>query len=425
MRVRTVLTILVAVNVLWAAAFLGYVQRSTTPVMKPSGETAPAEPTIKRLTIHSNTPTPIVATPTNLSTPVVEVVTKSNLAPRVVKTLPSADKKFGWQDVTNDTYLDYIASLRSVGCPEKQVRSIVVADVNDLFDKRRLDHAIKTDSQWWKAETFMGVLPMQQFAGVNFDEERRALLTRLLGEGWEDSIKLSSLNGSAVNLTGPVLGALPPEKWNSVQEICARSMDRHQAYQMAKLNAGAAPDNIELAKLRDQTRSDLAKLLTPEELEEFLLRYSHNSSRLRQDMRGLDLSPDEFRKIFRAIDPGEHQMQVEYGGPEALSPKQREQLEAQRDLAIREALSPQRYEQYLLTKDPLYRQAQFTAMQYGMNGKAVKPLYEMQKTMQAKRIQIAQDPALTEQQRNQAMQSLSIEQQQTVQRLLGDVSYRQ
>ena len=42
MRVKTVLLMLVAVNVLWAAAFFGYVQRSTTPVIKPSGETAPA-----------------------------------------------------------------------------------------------------------------------------------------------------------------------------------------------------------------------------------------------------------------------------------------------------------------------------------------------------------------------------------------------
>ena len=68
----------------------------------------------------------------------------------------------------------------------------------DLFDQRRLEHAIKTDSQWWKAETFMGVLPMQNFGGANFDEERRTLLTRLLGEGWDDTVKLAPLNGSAV-----------------------------------------------------------------------------------------------------------------------------------------------------------------------------------------------------------------------------------
>jgi hypothetical protein len=76
-------------------------------------------------------------------------------------------------------------------------------------------------------------------------------------------------------------------------------------------------------------------------------------------------------------------------------------------------------------KDPIYKQAQFTAMTYGMNGKAVKPLYEMHKSMEAKRLQISTNKALSEQERNQAIQSLGLEQQQTLQRLLGDVTYRQ
>ena len=98
---------------------------------------------------------------------------------------------FGWQDLATEAYLDYIASLRSVGCPEKQVRNIVVSDVNELFDKRRLEHAIKTDSQWWKADTFMGVIQMQNFgnANANFDEQRGELLTKILGDGWDDTIK--------------------------------------------------------------------------------------------------------------------------------------------------------------------------------------------------------------------------------------------
>ena len=88
-------------------------------------------------------------------------------------------------------------------------------------------------------------------------------------------------------------------------------------------------------------------------------------------------------------------------------------------------LNPQRYAQYLSTKDPLYRQAQLTAMQYGMNGKAVQPLYELHKSMEARRNQISQNASLTPEQRAQALQSLGLEQQQTLQRLLTDGTYRQ
>jgi hypothetical protein len=418
MRVRTALAILIAVNAVWAAAFIGYARRSTTPLIKLS-----PEPITTPVTSASNAspPATVVSVTTNAQT----ITNTSNPLALDPKSLASAGKKFGWQDVTNQTYVDYVARLRAIGAPEKQVRNIVVADLNDLFDQRRLEHAIKTDSQWWKAETFMGILPMQNFAGANFDEQRRELLTKILGEEESDSVKLTSLNGAAVNLTGPVLGALPPETWNAVQEICARSMDRHQAYQMTRINENKPMDNLELAKLRDQTRTDLAKVLTAEQIEEFLLRYSHNSSRMRTDLRGIDLSPDEFRKFFRAIDPLEHRIQIDYGGPEALSVKQREQLDAQRDRAAREALTPEHFSQYMSTKDPLYKQAQLMAMQYGLNGKAVQPLHDMQKSLDARRAQIAQNAAMTAEQKAQALQSIGIEHQQTLQRILGDTTYRQ
>jgi hypothetical protein len=420
MRVRTVFAVFVAVNVVWAAAFFGYIQRSTTPVVKSRSDT----PAPKAAPIHSNIAAMAAPVPASNAAPVTAMKTNSPPA-RPAKVIPSADKKFGWQDLTNDTYLEYLAGLRSVGCPEKQIRNIVVSDVSELFDKRRLEQAVKNDSQWWKAETFMGILPMQNVAGSNFDEERRVLLTKLLGENWDDTIKLPSLNGSAVNLTGPVLGALPSELYNSVPEICARSIDRHQAFLNARMNDGGAPDNVEMAKLRDQTRQDLAKILTAEQLEEFLLRYSHNASKLRQEMRGLDLAPEEFRKMFRATDAFEHQMQLDYGGPEALSPRQREQFQAQYDRAIREVLTPQRYVQYMSTKDPLYKQAQLTAMQYGMNGRAVQQLYEIHKNLEVKRNQIAQNTALSAEQRAQELQNVSIEQQQLLQRMLTDGTYRQ
>ena len=183
-------------------------------------------------------------------------------------------------------------------------------------------------------------------------------------------------------------------------------------------------DNTELARLRDQTRTDLKKVLTTDQMEDFLLRFSFNSSKLRTDTRGLDLTPEEFRKIFRAIDPLEHQMQVDYGGAEALSPKQREQIEAQRERAMKETLSPERYAQYLATKDPLYQQALAMATQSGLSTKAVQPLYEMQKSLDTRRTQIMQNATLPQPQREQALQALGLEHQQTLQRILGDTAYR-
>jgi hypothetical protein len=353
------------------------------------------------------------------------VVFVTNSFPLAARSLASAGKKFGWADVTNETYVDYVARLRAAGVPDKLVRHIVVTDLHELFDQRRLADAIQNDPKWWKAETYMGVLPMQGSSAVNYDGPRRELLARILGEDEADAVKLPSLNSAAVQLTGPVLGALPLETWNAVQEICARSTERYQAFNLARINEGGAVNQVEFAKLRAQTREELARVLTPAQLEEFLLRYSQNSSALRTDLRGVDLSPEEFRKLFRAIDPLEHRVQVDYGGPEALSPKQRADLEAQRDRAAREALTPEHFAQYLGTKDPLFKEAQLMAMQYNLNDRAVQPLLEMQKSLAARRDQISADKSLTDQQKTNALQSVGLEHQQSLQRILADKTYRQ
>ncbi len=179
-----------------------------------------------------------------------------------------------------------------------------------------------------------------------------------------------------------------------------------------------------MARLREQTRADLRKVLSPEGMEEFLLRYSHNAHQLRQELRGFEPTPEEFRKILRATDSMDHQLQLEYGGPEALSQQQRERYLAQREAAIKEAIGPKRYQDYLLVKDPLYRQAQLTATQYGAPPRAIMPIYQMTKASESKRQKILNDSALTPQQKSEALNAVNQEQLRTVQQIVSDARNR-
>src|SRR5580765_8549975 len=43
---------------------------------------------------------------------------------------------FHWSEVESTDYRVYKANLRGIGCPERIIRDIVVADVNDLFIER-------------------------------------------------------------------------------------------------------------------------------------------------------------------------------------------------------------------------------------------------------------------------------------------------
>jgi len=177
-----------------------------------------------------------------------------------------------------------------------------------------------------------------------------------------------------------------------------------------------------MAKLRENTRSELRKVLSPLEVEEFVLRYSHNAHQLRDELRGIDPTPEEFRKVFRATDPIDHQVQLEFGGGEGMSEKQRERYERERETALRESLGSERYQAYLLTKDPLYRQALLTAQQYGAPPKAIMPIYQMAKMSETRRQKIMQDANLTPQQKSEAINAVNLEQQRSVQQIVSQAA---
>jgi hypothetical protein len=423
MRERNLLYLFLGLNIALAGAFVIYLFLSTNrhpgvvaTSFVPPAKTNSATPSTKPApAVKSNA----VAVVTNKA-PVATATDSNTVAASAVKPTFTS-KKFGWQDVETDAYRTYIESLRAVGCPNEKVRGIVVSDVNELFDKKRLQEAVRHDMQWWRPEAQnVGMINVLQERGRALEEQRTTLIAKLLGEEAATDEKNETLLWSSVQLTGPVLGALPPDTHNEVQEICARSMERHQNYFWTRVNEGQPMNQVEMAKLREQTRTDLRKVLNDDQVEEFVLRYSHNASRLREELRGFEPTPDEFRKIFRAIDPLEHQMQMEYGGPEAMSEKQRERFEAQRNEAIREALTPERYQAFLLTKDPLYRQAQMVALQYGAPPKAVLPLYKMAKLNESKRQQIINDANLTPQQKSEALNAMNLEQQRHIQRIVSE-----
>jgi hypothetical protein len=334
-----------------------------------------------------------------------------------------SNRRFTWQDVESDAYRTYLESLRAVGCPEERVRSIVKADIEELFADRRLKEAVAQDTRWWTNEPMRMFVNAQVGAlaekGRTLENQRLALVEKLLGPDVAEKERDVPVFWSNVPLSGPVLGKLDREKHTAVQEICGRSIERSYAMQAARwaqFNDPQAqvPTEVDLAKMREQTRSEIRKVLTPEEQEEFLLRYSQVSHNLATELAGFDPSPEEFRKIFRAVDPIDHKLHLEFGSAAALSPQQRERYERQRSEVIRGALSPERYQAFLVAKDPLYRQAKMTASQMRAPSEAFPTVYALVKTNETRRQKILAEAARDEQQRTAALQALSAEHQRII-----------
>lgn len=319
-----------------------------------------------------------------------------------------------WSHVESPDYAVYVSNLRDIGCPEQTIRDIIIADVNALYAKRRATEVITPESEWWRSDPSPEVVKLASEKLVALDTERRALLTKLLGPDWEggDLTNLPRPSRPGVALDGPVLGVLPSDTKQSVADISARAEKRMQQYIDSMRAAGKNPDPAELARLRQQTRSDLAAVLSPQQLEEYLLRYSQTANDLRASLGKLkyfNATPDEFRAIFRASDPIDQQIELLGSSNDPVTVAQRNSLLQQRDNAIRLALGADRFRQFVNLHDPLYQQAMSQAIQKGDPGSA-DAIYAINVVAQNESNGIQSDTNLTDSQRAIELKQLELDQ---------------
>lgn len=344
----------------------------------------------------------------------LETVVKTNVVVR--------RQNFVWNQIESDDYPTYIANLRAIGCPEATIRDIIVADVNQLFAKRRATEIVTAEQQWWRSEPDLDITQAAVVKLKALETERRSLLSRLLGAEWESSYyPYPAPSGNP--LDGPLLGALSPQSKNAVHEIEGRSQERRQVYLEAMQKEGKPADPAELERLRQQTRAELAQVLGPEQLEEYLLRYSNNANALRTEMRGFEAGPDEFRNLFRARDSIDQQLQSLAGATDPASLQRRKELEQERDGAIREILGTDRFQLYKLNQDPLFRDSRALVQQIGATQEKLLPLYEINHTTEVEQQRIRNDATLTPEERTEALHATQASRENTLRKLFGEEAF--
>jgi LysM repeat protein len=321
---------------------------------------------------------------------------------------------FSWREVESADYPTYIANLRDIGCPEQTIRDIIIADINAMYARKRATELVTAEQQWWKSEPDPAVLQVAAEKSRALDDERRGLLARLLGTNWEsgDIVSLPRPSRPGILLDGQILGNLPPETKQSVEEVSLRSQDKLQAYLDEQRQLGKNPDLVEIAKLRQQTRLELQKVLTPTQLEEYLLRYSQNANDLRSEfgqLRFFNPSPDEFRSVFRATDSLDEQIDLLADATDPNSIAQRKSLQDQRENAIKIALGAKRYAEYQQLQDPIYRDAYALADQAG-TPEAAQTIYQINLATMAEQEQIRTNATLTDEQKAIELKRIELEQ---------------
>jgi uncharacterized protein YdcH (DUF465 family) len=296
--------------------------------------------------------------------------------------------------------------------------------VDQLFSHRRAVEIVTPNQQWWRPDPDMDLIELASEKIQALDREKDGLLTRLLGPDWEVGIADSVRQGISISFDGPVLADVTPETQQAVRSLERRMRDKIQEYRRERQGEGKAVNEADLARLRLQTREELTKVLSPSQLEEYLLRYSHNAGELREQMRGFDASQEEFRKVFNAVDPVDNQIQLLAGATDPSIARQREGLEQQRERAVKDALGDSRYQFYRLNGDPVFQQARDTAEELGMAAEKVLPLYEINHATEQERQRVLADTSLSADEQSEELASIYQQQLDSLRKVLGEDGFK-
>jgi hypothetical protein len=344
------------------------------------------------------------------------IVLKGKDKPLIRTNVVLRRQAFSWHEIEAADYRAYISNLRKIGCPEKTIRDIIVADVNEAFAERMAREISVPEQKWWLPDPDLDAFE----AGMNqmraLETEKNQLLADLLGPDWNVSRSASPAN--AIRFDGPVLSKLSAEQKTRVEQIeAAARRSQTEIAERGRQNPRGA-DPAELANLRQETRRQLAGVLTPEQLEEYLLRYSDTAEQMRDELRGFSGGPDEFRRIFRLRDNYEQQIAALTGNDPATR-QRRGELERLRDRAISQSIGPERFSLYQLTQNPLFRAAQEQAEVNGAPPEKVLPIFEVNRATQLELQRIAGDRNLSEDQRRILQVTVQQQQRNSIERILA------
>ena len=333
----------------------------------------------------------------------------------VTVTVPSA--ALDWRIVESEDYKKYIANLRAIGCPEETIRDIITADVNKLFEQRKRQVTGTTNRfEFWKTGTFFADMFNEEKLNKHRElaKEKRDLLKELLGV---DIAEKPDLMGG-MNPYETLLDFLPAEKQNALMEH-----EQSFAAKMMKRLKDAQNNPEVMREIMKEKDAELAKVLTPQEKEEYDLRMSQTAMMMRMQMSEFQPNEQEFRDIFKL----RKEFENEFGmlGMQSNKPEERAKRDsAQKDLDqnIKNVLGDDRYREYKYDQDFSRSSLKDVVKEFNVPKDQAFKVFDIKSAAQEQAANIRKDQSLTPEQRQSALQAIQQETRNAVGQVLGSAA---
>lgn len=229
--------------------------------------------------------------------------------------------------------------LRTAGFPPRAIRALIADRLSEQFAARREALIAQQEVRpFWKPAQRMWAEPRIEAALAELQLEHDRILRATLGRdaGLPDDGQSPWQRAQ--------YSSLPLEKREQVKSLAADYFAlRLKVDAETKGGSLSAEGRDALRLLEVEQRADLAKILSPVELENYELRSTPTSHRLRESLRAFEPDEHEFREIFRLVRAAE----ARHGSSEERN--NRPPIAADIQVGAAALLGPDRYEKFRRT----------------------------------------------------------------------------
>jgi len=188
-----------------------------------------------------------------------------------LSTRTASDPSTPWSGIESADPASLIANLRRLGCPEQTIRDIVVLRLGRTYRNELLRTEAEAARSWDYTRARKD-WPERLRCQSELRDEMQTKLERLFGQSW-------------ASITMPIMGwPSPPadiyafvaeEKRQQIRKLERQHVElKAQLERQQSQSAWVAPDNTPLMELERQHQADLASMLSPQEMMEYLYRVS-------------------------------------------------------------------------------------------------------------------------------------------------------
>ena len=352
-----------------------------------------------------------------------------NLPPPPAAAVSTNPPAFHWSALESPDYAVYAANLRTVGCPERTLRDILLPDIEKLYSGREEQLEADPADHFWETADQRDARERQLAAQRRaLTLEKRALIRQLLGSDWSfAALQELRADGFASAILELLLGFTDLAKTDHVASMHKLFEADAEAEQAATGGIYLDEDIARLHALRDRFEVELARWLEPAEMEELRLRLAavgHEGMEHLRRQDGVSVTGPELREIARlradTLDMFAKVIDLE---EQLYSEELRAKGEAAFKELLRRFLGEERFADVERAKDERFRALFESTANQGVTKAALVQAFEARRTAESQAEQIKRDAQLTSEERELLLAALRAQTAQTLSRTLGVGGY--